>query len=131
MPSRSTTRIEIRNRNEEEDDDILQMDVPDASELVGLPVHQMFLLEGLVDDPGLVLQCLFFLVQRRDSRIGRVQIQFIAAVLLFQSNRVRTFGQAADLLFFRSQLLVDALDFPRDNVSHRPDAVEGTRFDSL
>ena len=107
------------------------MDVPDAAQLVGLPVHQMFLLEGLVDDPGFVLQCLFFLVQCRDSRIGRVQIQFIAAVLLFQSNRVRTLGQAADLLFLHGQLLVDALDFPRYHVLHQPDTVEGTRFDSL
>ena len=88
-----------QKQDEKEDDDVLHVNVPDAAQNAGLPVHQMFLLEGLFDDPGLVLQPLSFLVQRRNPRIRRVQVQFVAAMLLVQGDRVRTSGQPADLLF--------------------------------
>ncbi|MYF93767.1 MAG: hypothetical protein F4184_17425 [Gemmatimonadetes bacterium] len=62
-------------------------------------IHPVFLLARLLNDPDLVLQFLFFVVQSGDLRFRFIQTQFVLAVPFAQTDRFDRFDHFAEFFF--------------------------------
>ena len=100
MPRKSTAKIEIRKKYEKKDDQVFGSHPRDAAQYSGLLVHQVFLLACLFNDPDLVLQFLFFVVQPGDLCFSFIQTQFVLAVPFAQTDRFDLFDHFVEFFFF-------------------------------